>query len=115
MNDIERFEHLQTTIKLNPKNFQARRELIMLCLDLGFEKVAIEQRVGLLNRDIKPDNILVHNGKLKITDFGLSKYATDSPRTLTLKGYGILEYVAPEAWESDKNTVQMDIYSMQVL
>jgi serine/threonine protein kinase len=70
---------------------------------------------NVVHRDIKPDNILVHNGKLKITDFGLSKYATDSTRTLTLKGYGTLEYVAPEAWESDKNTVQMDIYSMGIV
>lgn len=69
----------------------------------------------LVHRDIKPDNILVHNDKLKITDFGLSKYAADSTRTLTLKGYGTLEYVAPEAWESDKNTVQMDIYSMGIV
>ena len=48
MNDIERFENLQTTIKLNPKNFQARRELIMLCLDLGFEKVALSHIKYLL-------------------------------------------------------------------
>ena len=33
---------IQTTIKLNPKNFQARRELIMLCLDMGFEKVEVK-------------------------------------------------------------------------
>ena len=54
MNDIERFENLQTTIKLNPKNFQARRELIMLCLDLGFEQVAMAHIKYLL--DIFPDD-----------------------------------------------------------
>ena len=54
MNDIERFENLQTTIKLNPKNFQARRELIMLCLDLGFEKVAMSHIKYLL--EIFPDD-----------------------------------------------------------
>ena len=49
MNEIERFENLQTTIKLNPGNFQARRELIMLCLDLGFEKVALSHIKYLLD------------------------------------------------------------------
>ena len=49
MSDIEKFEQLQTTIKLNPKNFQARRELIMLCLDLGFESAALSHIKYLLN------------------------------------------------------------------
>lgn len=83
------------------------------CMQLAAGMSAISKT--LVHRDIKPDNILVHNNKLKITDFGLSKYAADSTRTLTLKGYGTLEYVAPEAWESDKNTVQMDIYSMGIV
>ena len=54
MNDTERFKNLQTTIKLNPKNFQARRELIMLCLDLGFESVALHHIKYLL--EIFPDD-----------------------------------------------------------
>ncbi len=41
MNETERFENLQTAIKLNPNNFQARRELIMQCLDFGFEDTAL--------------------------------------------------------------------------
>ena len=48
MNDIEKFENLQTKIKLNPQNFQARRELIMFCLDLGFEKAALSHIKSLL-------------------------------------------------------------------
>ena len=78
MNDIERFENLQTTIKLNPKNFQARRELIMLCLDLGFEKVAMHQIKYLL--EIFPDdaNLYFNAGicweKLKNFDNALLAY-----------------------------------------
>lgn len=83
------------------------------CMQLSEGMLAISKE--LVHRDIKPDNILVHNDIFKITDFGLSKYVADSTRTLTLKGYGTLEYVAPEAWESDKNTVQMDIYSMGIV
>lgn len=34
---------------------------------------------------------------------------------MSFKGYGTLPYIAPEAWNSDKNTVQMDIYSMGIV
>lgn len=70
---------------------------------------------NLVHRDIKPENILVVDSKLKISDFGLSKVAGESTRTLTFKGYGTAKYIAPEAWKNDKNTIQMDIYSMGIV
>lgn len=69
----------------------------------------------LVHRDIKPENILICDGVCKITDFGLAKIATESTRTMSFKGYGTLQYIAPEAWKSEKNTVQMDIYSMGIV
>lgn len=66
----------------------------------------------LIHRDIKPENILIKDGNLKISDFGLSKLSGESTRMLTFKGFGTARYVAPEAWNNDKNTIQMDIYSM---
>lgn len=69
----------------------------------------------LVHRDIKPENILIKDGKLKISDFGLSKLSSETTRTLTFKGYGTAKYVAPEAWNNDKNTIQMDIYSMGIV
>ncbi len=42
----------------------------------------------LVHRDIKPENILIKDGLLKISDFGLSKFANDATKTLTFKGYG---------------------------
>lgn len=70
---------------------------------------------NLVHRDIKPENILIADGELKVSDFGLSKVAGESTRTLTFKGYGTAKYVAPEAWKNDKNTIQMDIYSMGIV
>lgn len=69
----------------------------------------------LVHRDIKPENILIKNGELKISDFGLAKMATEATRSLSLKGYGTLPYIAPEAWNNGKNTIQMDIYSMGIV
>lgn len=70
---------------------------------------------SLVHRDIKPENILISEGKCKISDFGLAKMASESTRTKSFKGYGTLQYIAPEAWKADKNTIQMDIYSMGIV
>lgn len=69
----------------------------------------------LVHRDIKPENILICDDTLKISDFGLAKISSESTRTMSFKGYGTLPYIAPEAWNSDKNTIQMDIYSMGIV
>ena len=69
----------------------------------------------IVHRDIKPENILIKDGVLKISDFGLSKFSNDSTNTITFKGYGTARYVAPEGWINDKNTIQMDIYSMGIV
>jgi serine/threonine protein kinase len=69
----------------------------------------------VVHRDIKPENILLHNGRFKISDFGLSKISGKGTRTLTFKGYGTPSYIAPEAWVNDRNTIQMDIYSMGIV
>lgn len=68
----------------------------------------------LVHRDIKPDNILLNDGVIKISDFGLSKIVQDSTRQLTFKGFGALKYMAPEGWKNEKNTIQMDIYAMGI-
>ncbi|ERI95227.1 kinase domain protein, partial [Clostridiales bacterium oral taxon 876 str. F0540] len=81
---------------------------------LFFQLIAGMKAVNqvLVHRDIKPDNILLSNSEIKISDFGLSKVSVDRTRTITFKGIGHLKYYAPEAWMNDKNTTQMDIYSM---
>lgn len=69
----------------------------------------------VIHRDIKLENILLNNNVLKISDFGISKSITDKTRTSTFKGWGTPEYIAPEGWKQEKNTMKMDIYSMGIV
>lgn len=68
----------------------------------------------LVHRDIKPENILLCGNIWKISDFGLSKTAEERTRSKTFKGWGTTLYMAPEAWNYGKNTIQMDIYAMGI-
>jgi serine/threonine protein kinase len=66
----------------------------------------------LIHRDIKPDNILIEGSRLKIGDFGISKFVDESTRLFTFKGGQHIWYMAPEAWQNQANTVYLDVYSV---
>lgn len=94
-------------------NFFSDNELHLMMLELASGMAAINEK--LIHRDIKPDNILIHKGRIKIADFGLSKLIGAISRTQTFKGIHSLMYTAPEAWMLEKNTISMDIYSMGIV
>ena len=89
------------------------KTLISIFLQLAYGMKCVSSR--LVHRDIKPENILNFGGVFKITDFGLSKISGESTKTLTFKNFGTPLYIAPEAWNNDHNTIQMDIYSMGIV
>ena len=98
--------------KNNPE-FISNEELKSIFLQLIQGMKAINSKI--VHRDIKPENILIKNNILKISDFGLAKISNNRTRMSTFKGYGTANYVAPEGWKNDNNTIQMDIYSMGIV
>ena len=71
-------------------------------------------RNKILHRDIKPSNLLIQNdGKVWVTDFGVSKAFQDLSMTKTGEVVGTPRYMAPEQCRG-KATEQSDIYSLGV-
>lgn len=53
----------------------------------------------IIHRDIKPNNVLVDSGVLKLSDFGLGKFEERDSTTLTKFGLGTEGYAPPEFYQ----------------
>jgi serine/threonine protein kinase len=74
------------------------------------------QPLGLIHRDISPDNILVsRQGAVKVADFGIAKATGHGPQTRdgTLKGK--LTYMAPEQIRGAKLDRRADVYALGIV
>ncbi len=91
---------------LQNKSLEDKIELIHQLL----QALAYLHRRGVLHRDLKPDNVLVIDGVVRILDFGLSMSATGSSLSS-----GTPIYMAPELFEGARYTAAADLYAIGVL
>lgn len=85
-----------------------------IALQVG-EALAYAHSNGIIHRDIKPDNIMLHRNKIiKLMDFGLAKILDVTAMTETGEVFGTLYYMPPEQLKGDSVADATDIYSLGV-
>ncbi|MBQ0111101.1 MAG: Stk1 family PASTA domain-containing Ser/Thr kinase [Oscillospiraceae bacterium] len=71
---------------------------------------------GIVHRDIKPQNIMVcTDGTIKVTDFGIARFARNDYKTVTNKAIGSVHYISPEQARGETTNEKADIYSVGVM
>ena len=84
-------------------------EQILLALEHAHSK-------GVIHRDIKPHNMMVlKNGFLKVTDFGIAKTPSGDTISMTDKALGTVHYISPEQASGKATGTFSDIYSVGVM
>ncbi|MBQ9854196.1 MAG: Stk1 family PASTA domain-containing Ser/Thr kinase [Bacilli bacterium] len=70
----------------------------------------------IIHRDIKPQNIMImENGLVKITDFGIAMAINATQLTQTNSVMGSVHYLPPEQASGKGSSVKSDIYSLGIL
>lgn len=114
---------LNQYVKSNPLNFKSALEIAIQIASALDEAHC----VGIVHRDIKPDNVMIReNGLVKILDFGIAKLTTppesDAKAAKAIKSgttpgmiIGTVNYMSPEQAKGKEVDARSDIFSFGVV
>ena len=106
-------KHLKQLLKKRGK--LTLNEVIDIMLQIT-DGMACAHDSYIIHRDIKPQNIMIlENGIVKITDFGIAMALNSTQLTQTNSVMGSVHYLPPEQASGKGSTIQSDIYSMGIL
>lgn len=102
-------------------NFSFKPKWEQACLLMEQCALVLEEsnKIGILHRDIKPDNILIFKNqlgevKIKILDFGLIKDTLHETMQISIEGeaLGTPSYMSPEQFSGEVLDIRSDLYSL---
>ena len=106
-------KHLKNLIKKRGKLTVSEAVDIVMQITDG---LSVAHDSYIIHIDIKPQNIMVlENGLVKITDFGIAMAMNSTQLTQTNSVMGSVHYLPPEQASGKGSTLQSDIYSIGIL
>jgi branched-chain amino acid transport system substrate-binding protein len=80
------------------------------------DALAAVHRLGIVHRDVKPSNVLIDQGRFRLSDFGVAwRPDADEPLTATGEVVGSRGYLAPELGSGDAHTPATDGWALAVM
>lgn len=102
-------EYIKQQGKINPREAIYYVTQILRALQHAHDK-------GIVHRDIKPQNImLISDGTIKVTDFGIARFSRSETRTMTDGAIGSVHYISPEQAKGSHTDAKTDLYSVGVM
>ncbi|MFO0609742.1 MAG: protein kinase [Polyangiales bacterium] len=79
---------------------------VVLC-----DALACAHAQGVVHRDVKPDNLMLQRGQVKLTDFGIAHVADGRGMTVTGQVLGSPAHMAPEQIEGSAVDARTDVFA----